>query len=156
MYKIFGKSKIFGSPGPGSQWLIKCDVNIGLEKKWCNHRIILPKGECDTDTHTHRSIYIELNDFIPQGRQQKVDAEQTDPRISKKRDVTIGLVKKWSNHRISKKHYVTTELVKKTWQRICQWGLWAAECPAAWAAAHSAAHSAASTGCCRLLCNSSC
>ena len=52
---------------------------------WHNHMIILPKGEW--------SIYIELNDLIPQGSQQKGDAAQTDPRISKKRDLTIGLVK---------------------------------------------------------------
>ena len=68
---------------------------------WCNHRIILPKGEW--------SIYIELNDLIPQGSQQKGDAAQTDPGISKKCDVTIELLKKRD---------ITIELVKKRYVTI--------------------------------------
>ena len=61
--------------------------------------------------------------FLPQGCQQKGDAAQTDPGISKKCDVTIELLKKRDitielvkktlcNHRISKKHDVTIGLVK--------------------------------------------
>ena len=72
----------------------------------------MPKGECDTDrhTHTHGLLYIELNDFIlPQGRQQKGDAAQTDPGISKKCDVTIELLKKRD---------ITIELVKKRYVTI--------------------------------------
>ena len=47
--------------------------------------------------------------FLPQGCQQKGDAAQTDPGISKKCDVTIELLKKRD---------ITIELVKKRYVTI--------------------------------------